>query len=224
MARTTMLGISWGKKHETGGANVTSLVLSTEAPAVVGPPQGQWTHDDWERLPDDGNRYEVIDGVLYVSTSPSNFHQWIALQLVALVGLPARQQGLAIPAFAPIGVLMPGCDPVQPDFLLVLTANASIFRSRRIRGVPDLIVEILSPSNRAYDEQVKLPAYARAGLPEYAIVDPVARTLRHYRLEPDNTYAEPRIYEAAATMHFDCLPSVPLRVGDLFGGAPDTTP
>jgi hypothetical protein len=50
---------------------MTTLVISTDAPAVAGPPQGQWTHADWETLPDDGNRYEVLDGVLYMSTAPS---------------------------------------------------------------------------------------------------------------------------------------------------------
>ena len=53
---------------------MTALVLPTDAPAVPGPPQGQWTYVDWETLPDDGNRYEIIDGVLYMTTAPSSFH------------------------------------------------------------------------------------------------------------------------------------------------------
>ena len=200
-----------------------TLVISTDAPSVYGPPQGRWTYADWEELPDDGNRYEIIDGSLFMSTAPSYFHQWIALQLVEHIGIPAKRQGLAFPIFAPIGVLMPGCDPVQPDFVLVLAQRAAIIHDRRIRGVPDLIVEILSPGNHAYDEQVKLEAYARAGLPEYAIVDPARRTLRHYRLQPNGDYAAPDSYDPTLTMRFDCLPSLPLHVGELFEGAPDTT-
>ncbi|HXT37218.1 MAG TPA: Uma2 family endonuclease [Chloroflexota bacterium] len=202
---------------------MTVLILSTDAPSVAGPPQGHWNHELWETLPDDGNRYEVIDGVLYMSTAPSFFHQWIGLRMVQLVGTPAMQQGLAIPFYSPIGVLMPGCDPVQPDFGLVLTANSGIIRDRRIRGIPDLLAEILSPSNRTYDEQVKLEAYARAGLPEYVIIDPGARTLQHYRLAPPGGYGDPRTYKGGDLVRFDCLPTVECRVGDLFAGAPDTT-
>jgi Uma2 family endonuclease len=202
---------------------MTALVIPTDAPAVAGPPQGRWTHADWQKLPEDGNRYEIIDGVLYMSTAPSFFHQWIILQFVRRIGTPALEQGLAIPIFAPIGVLMPGCDPVQPDFLLVLSAHASIIHDRRIFGVPDAIVEILSPSNRSYDEEVKLTAYARAGLPEYVIVDPHARALRHYQLARQGQYGEPRVLGETDDFHFICLPAFPLHIGDLFAGAPDTT-
>ena len=202
---------------------MTVLILPTDAPSVAGPPQGHWNHELWETLPNDGNRYEVIDGVLYMSTVPSFFHQWIILRLVQLVGTPAMQQGLATPFFARVGVLMPGCDPVQPDFGLVLTAHSGIIRDRRIRGIPDLLAEILSPSNRAYDERVKLEAYARAGLPEYAIIDPGARALQHYRLAPAGRYGNPRVYEGDDLVRFDCLPMIEFRVGDLFVGAPDTT-
>jgi len=202
---------------------MTTLILATDAPAVPGPPQGRWSYADWETLPDDGNRYEIIDGVLYMSTAPSFFHQWIVLELVEHIAIPAKQQGLAIPAIAPIGVLMPGCDPVQPDFVLVLAAKASIIHDRRIFGVPDVIVEILSPGNRRYDEQVKLLAYAHAGLPEYAIVDPAARTLSHYRLDAPGRYSGPRVFDATQRFSFDCLPDFDMAVSDLFAGSPDTT-
>jgi len=202
---------------------MTVLILPTDAPTVPGPPQGQWNHALWETLPDDGRRYEVIDGVLYMSTAPSSFHQWIILRLVELVGMPAKQQGLAIPFFAPIGVLLPDGAAVQPDFGLVRSANRDIFQDRRIRGIPDLLAEILSPTNRAYDEQVKLDAYARAGLPEYAIVDPQARALHHYRLESPGRYNDPRLYAGDDSVRFDCLPTIEFRVSDLFAGAPDTT-
>lgn len=125
---------------------------------INSPPQGQWTAADWEALPDDEYRYEIIDGELYMSKSPSYFHQWILLNLYDLVGRPARQQGLAFPALAPIGVFMPGTTPVQPDFVLVMAQHSAIIHDRGIQGVPDLIVEVLSPGSRDYDEDVKLKA------------------------------------------------------------------
>ncbi len=202
---------------------MTSLVISTDAPVVPGPPQGHWTYADWETLPDDGNRYEVIDGVLYLTTAPSNFHQWIVRRLDRYLGMPAEDQGLAFVFTAPIGLLMPGCDPVQPDFILVLRKNVDIIRDGRIRGVPDLIVEVQSPGNAAYDERVKLVSYALAGVPEYAIVKPGTRILNHYRLQAPGRYAGPRDYDEAETVTFDCLPTIHVPVADLFAGAPDTT-
>jgi Uma2 family endonuclease len=202
---------------------MTALVLSTDAPAVPGPRQGQWTCADWEGLPDDGNRYEVIDGVLYMTTAPSSFHQWIVNRLVRYIAIPAEDQDLAFAFTAPIGVIMPGCDPVQPDFVVVLASRTSILREGRIMGAPDLIVEILSPSNKVYDQEVKLEAYARAGVPEYAIVDPIARTLSHYRLKVSGRYASPHVSGEAEVARFDCLPTISVPVGDLFAGAPDTT-
>ena len=201
---------------------MTTLVIPTEAPAVPGPPQGQWRYADWEDLPDDGNRYEIIDGVVYMTTAPSSFHQWITGRLWRYVAIPAEDQKLGYAFSAPIGVIMPGCDPVQPDFVVVLQEHASIIHDKRIWGVPDLIIEILSPHNAAYDREVKLAAYARASLPEYAIVDPRTRTLTHHRLEAPGRYAAPRIYQEAESLCFACLPTITISVGDLFAGAPDT--
>jgi Uma2 family endonuclease len=200
-----------------------TLVLPTDAPTVPGPPQGHWTLADWERLPSDGNRYEIIGGVLYMTTAPSSFHQWIINRLVRYIGIPLEDRGLGYSFFAPIGVLMPGCDPVQPDFVVVLAANASIIRERRIRGVPDLIVEVLSPGSRAYDEATKHAAYAAAGLPEYALVDPAARSVRLWRLHADGSYGPPQLAHEGDTFSVACLPGLRVPVAELFAGAPDTT-
>ena len=198
------------------------IAISTEAPLVAGPPHGQWTYADWETLPDDGNRYEVIEGVLYVTTEPSTFHQWIVNNLAGLVGFPAVKQGLAYAFPAPVGLIMPGTDPVQPDYVVVLKSRSAIIHGRRIWGVPDLIFEILSPSNAAYDENVKLEIYAKAGVPEYVIIDPRTRELRHHRLEEPRQYAAPRVFGETETATFDCLPRIGVHVAELFSGAPDT--
>ena len=200
-----------------------TLVVATDAPTVLGPPQGHWTYADWETLPDDGKIYEIVDGVLYMTTAPSTFHQWITLSLAQYLAVPVKMQGLGYAFTAPVGLLIPSCDPVQPDFVFVRQANAAIIRNRRIRGVPDLIIEVLSPGNAIYDTQVKLRAYAMAGVPEYAIVDPQARTLDLYRLHSLGRYDGPTTTTEGASLSFACLPSLTLRVADLFAGAPDTT-
>jgi len=202
---------------------MVAMPILTEIKVVKGPPQGQWTYADWEALPDDGNRYEIIEGVLYMSTAPSLHHQWILLQLADYVALPAKKRGLGYPFFSPVGVLMPGCDPVQPDFVFVRASRASILSDRRIRGVPDLIVEVLSPGNKDYDEDVKLTAYANAGVPEYGVIDPAAKQLRLYSLNQPGEYAPAKIFASADTVSFVCLPGITFILDDLFAGSPDTT-
>ena len=118
---------------------------------------------------------------------------------------------------------MPGCDPIQPDLVVVLSERASIIHDRRIWGVPDLIVEVMSPGSTVYDQRVKLPAYAKAGVPEYAIIDPANRQLSLYQLELPGRYLGERIFTHADTVTFACLPSIPVQIGKLFEGAPDTT-
>ena len=124
---------------------------------------------------------------------------------------------------APIGVIMHGCDPVQPDVIFIRTANTGIIRNVRIYGVPDLIIEVLSPGTRAYYERVKLAAYAAAGVPEYAMVDPETRQVRRHLLEAPGRYAAPVVADETDQIAFACLPDITFRVADLFAGAPDTT-
>jgi Uma2 family endonuclease len=203
---------------------MTTFALSpADAARVAGPEQGQWTLEDWEQLPDDGNRYEVINGVLYMSKSPMFFHQWILQNLYDEIGLPAKREGIAIPAFAPVGVIMPGTTPVQPDFVLVKAERKGIIQNGRIYGVPDLIIEILSAGNRTYDLETKRTAYAAAGVPEYGVIDAEPRTLAYFKLVAPGQYAEPQIFTEAETITFACLPTLPLAVRKLFEGAPDTT-
>jgi Uma2 family endonuclease len=118
---------------------------------------------------------------------------------------------------------MPGADLVQPDFLIILKENYGIVQSGRIRGVPDLIVEVLSPGSVDYDEGVKLEAYARAGVPEYAVIDPRERKLRLYALQEPGMYAPARAFSGDDMVSFACLLSIRFRLGALFEGALDTT-
>lgn len=150
---------------------VTATALEYQLRSI----DASWDYAKWEQLPDDGNRYEVIDGVLYMSTAPSFDHQNVVIALVEHVGLPLKHAGMARFSIAPIGLIMPGADPVQPDFVLVRSDRAGIISDGRIRAVPDLIAEVVSPSNPSHDTVIKRAAYARAGVPEYWIVLPDTR-------------------------------------------------
>lgn len=182
-----------------------------------------WDRARWERLPADGRRYEVIDGVLYVSTAPSFFHQWIIRQLARVFFAWIDDAGMGITMWSPIGVFMSGCDPVQPDVLVLRQAELHIVHDRRIFGVPALLVEVLSPSNAQVDTDTKRFAYARAGVPEYWIVRPAERDVLCYS-EPDaalGDYAQSLHARSDAELVSPTLP-VRLAVRDLFADAPDT--
>ncbi|PDW03699.1 Uma2 family endonuclease [Candidatus Viridilinea mediisalina] len=184
-----------------------------------------WCYERWEQLPLNGHRYEIIDGVLYMTTAPSNFHQWIIRMLDRYIGTPAELRGDLYVLTAPIGLLMPGCDPVQPDFLLVRRERAGIIADRRVRGVPDLIAEVLSPTHPEQDTKIKCAAYARAGVPEYWMVRPATRDVM-VCWQPDQslgTYTQVRLYAPGEQLIAATLPGVVAQVDDLFAGAPDTT-
>lgn len=185
-------------------------------------PDASWCYDRWEQLPDDGNRYEVIDGVLFMSTTPGFLHQRSVGRLMRYVGLPLEDSRTATALMAPIGVIMPGADPVQPDFLLIRTERLSIVADDgRIRGVPDLIAEVLSPSNQDVDLVIKRAAYARAGVPEYWIVRPASRDVLVCS-QPDaslSDFTSVRLFDAHSEL---VSPTLPIRaaVSDLFEPQP----
>lgn len=181
-----------------------------------------WDRARWGALPRDGNRYEVIGGVLYMSTSPSAFHQWIVGQIYTELRAQLDGPGVASTFLAPLGVFMPGCDPVQPDLIVVRREDLGIVRAR-VEGVPALLVEVLSPSNAGTDTDVKRRAYARTGVPGYGIVRPAQRDMLLYS-QPDRALGD-----YTQTTHVDrdgevASPTLPFRVpvASFFADAPST--
>jgi Uma2 family endonuclease len=183
-----------------------------------------WNNARWSQLPDDGNRYEVIDGVLYMTTAPSFFHQWIASRIIRMLQTQIEDIGVGLVAFAPIGLLMPGCDPVQPDIIVVRNEDRGLIYDRRINGVPALIVEVLSPGNAEKDTAIKRAAYARAGLPEYWIVRPAERDLLVLS-QPDVALGDYLHTVTVPQSQALISPTLPVRaaVAGFFAGSPDET-
>jgi len=141
------------------------------------PEQGRWTYEDYCRLPDDGRRYEVLGGELYVSPAPSWKHQAALRNLSFLLGLYLEEHPLGTYGFAPIDVILPGglATPVQPDLIFLVNERRHLIQDQVVNGAPDLIVEILSPSSEQVDRRTKLNAYAKAGVREYWLADPIER-------------------------------------------------
>jgi Uma2 family endonuclease len=160
-------------------------IIKTPPAAKTWPPeQGQWTYEDWLRLPDDGFRYEVLDGELYMTPPPTVEHQTDSRNLFIALHNFVQEHGLGRVWYAPCGVRLPGQPvPVQPDIFFISVARLDIVGVDCVEGAPDLVVEILSPTNWLYDRREKLRAYLAAGVPEYWIVDYRARTIEVFVLE-----------------------------------------
>lgn len=147
------------------------------------PEQGEWTLADWERLPDDGYRYELIGGELFVSPPPAVPHQNASGNLFLRMASHAAAHALGKVYCAPIGVMLPPKrNAVQPDIIFVSKRREKIIGLKYIEGVPDLIVEIVSPSNWSVDRQEKFKLYAKAGVKEYWIVDYRPKTIEVFLL------------------------------------------
>ena len=133
----------------------------------------QITWQDVQQLPDDGNRYEAIEGELYVTPAPSTRHQRVSLRLTLILHRMLEEAADGELFYAPIGVEFPATEEgVQPDIVLVTRARRGIIVPEGIRGAPDLVIEILSPSTANRDRGVKRKLYDRQGVSEYWIVDP----------------------------------------------------
>ena len=163
----------------------TMLTTPAKPDLLLQSADATWNRARWELLGDDGNRYEVIVGVLYMSSAPRPLHQLVSRLTERALYEQIDNRGVGITLHAPIGLFMPGCDPVQPDLLVIRTEDMAIIRQEGIEGIPALLVEILSPSNRNHDLLIKRVAYARAGVPEYWIFRPQERdVLIHSDPEP----------------------------------------
>lgn len=147
------------------------------------PPRDRWTYADYKRLPDDGWRYEVIEGELYMSPAPRTKHQRISARLQFAMTKFAQAQHLGEVLNAPIDVRLGDlANPVQPDILFIRQDRLDIIREEWVEGAPDLIVEILSPGNWLDDRRTKYRVYALAGVREYWIVDPDKRQIEVFAL------------------------------------------
>jgi Uma2 family endonuclease len=142
------------------------------------------TYEDYAQFPNDGKRYEILEGEIYMSPSPTTSHQHASKRLQRILERYFEDR-MGVEVYnAPLDVILADDDIVQPDLLVVERTQMS---ARGIEGAPLLLVEILSPSGQTYDRQTKARRYAAHGVRHYWIVDPRAQTLECFRLE-SSTY------------------------------------
>ncbi len=161
----------------TSDTDRNSVPMITVAYGGPGPKQGRWTAKDYLALPEDGQNYEIVNGVLYMTPSPSGAHQDAVLEIAAYLRDFVKYTGIGKARVALFDVELAHNVVVQPDILVVLNDHHDRIEENRIVGAPDLVVEVSSPGTTTYDRNTKYHAYARAGVVEYWIADPIARTL-----------------------------------------------
>lgn len=179
------------------------------------------TYDDFVQFPDDGRRHELIDGEHYVTPSPNAKHQTIVLNLGSALRAHARAHGLGRVFIAPFDVVFSDFDIVEPDLLFVSKARQrDVLTAKHVRGAPDLVVEIGSPSTRTRDETIKRRLYERFGVAEYWVIDPELDEVRIYR-HAEGRFERVRLLtrEQADILTSPLLPGLELRLADVFDDA-----
>src|SRR5436305_13706957 len=125
-------------------------MMLTLADEVPGPKQGHWTYRDYAAL-DDGQRYEIVNGVLLMTPAPSGSHQEVVLEIVSYLRTYLRKTGLGGVFVAPVDVELSPHDVFQPDIVVLLKEGREKLKDRHIVGAPDLVIEVTSPGTRVFD-------------------------------------------------------------------------
>ncbi len=159
----------------------------------------RWTYADYCRIPADGKRHEIVDGRHFVNPAPSPYHQTVTSRLLYERMHPIEKQGRGRVLTAPIDVHLGPGSIVQPDVVALRRRNTSILGRKKLTGVPDLLIEVLSPSTRRFDRQHKRDRYERAGVREFWLVDPDTHTVEQLILRKGR-YERPIVCAESITL------------------------
>lgn len=174
-----------------------------------------FTYEMYAEMPDDGRRYEIIDGILeMMSPAPSSSHQTVSRELAFVFMQSCRSDYLIFNA--PLDVILSKTDVVQPDLLMIHRSRSDIVTIRGVEGPPDLVVEIVSPGSRNRDKIKKMKIYAKYGISEYWIIDAGSRTLERFILSDNGTYEMFNLFEGDDVVVSDKLPCVSFVIGEIF--------
>jgi Uma2 family endonuclease len=156
--------------------------MSSNLSPLIRPGKIVLTYDDYCALPNDRNRYEILDGELSVTPAPATIHQIIVGNLYNILSNHLRQTRGGRVLLAPTDVILASTTVVQPDLIFIANDRVSIMTDRAVEGAPTLAVEILSPTTQLNDRVAKAHLYAKYAVPHYWLIDPIQRTLESYEI------------------------------------------
>jgi len=184
----------------------------------------RYTVEEYLSWPEDGTRYELIDGIPYEMNAPGYEHQRLVAALYYELEFYRRERlksggGSGEPPcdilFAPLDVILSDLTVVQPD--LIVVCDPTIVVNGRVRGAPDLVVEVLSPSTASKDKKQKRRLYEIAKVPQYLVIDPANRLVELYSLDADGRYPTPDVLDAGDALTLEVAPGFSLTLSDIFG-------
>jgi Uma2 family endonuclease len=172
------------------------------------------TVEDYRAMPE-GSRYQLVEGDLIMSPSPNRFHQRIVWNLSQLFGRHIAAHPVGEVCLAPFDVYLSEHDVVQPDVLFVARENLGIIAEDGIHGAPDLVIEVLSPATAQLDKKTKRRVYARAGVKEMWLVDPLLLQIQRYDFTRDQ--AKPvQLIEEDESFATPLLPGLSVAAAEIF--------
>jgi Uma2 family endonuclease len=174
----------------------------------------KFTYHDYLSLSSE-KRYELVEGELYVVPAPAVYHQRISGRLFVALSLFVKDNDLGEVLAAPCDVVLSKEDVVQPDILFVAKDREGIIEAANVQGPPDLIVEILSPETKSRDMDIKRKLYAKSGVREYWIIDPLAKTLEVLTWSRTG-YRRSATYPRTAQAFSQLFPGLNLPLSEIF--------
>lgn len=174
-----------------------------------------WTYQEYLELPDDGKRYEILNGRLEMTPAPSTRHQAVSRNLEMILWNFVRKNNLGEVFDAPMDVVFDQVNVVQPDILFVSRERQELIKKEGIFGAPDLVVEIQSPGTLHVDAKRKKGMYERFGVREYWIVDPGEKKVEVYLLT-GGKYVQGGIYTEKDTVECASIPGLSVPLAEVF--------
>ncbi len=166
----------------------------------------KFSYEDLQHIPPDRNRYEIVEGELFVTPAPIPLHQRIVLNLSAELRHHVRKHRLGEVFVAPLDVMFTASTVLEPDVVFVSRRRSHIIGEKNLSGPPDLVVEVLSESSTHLDREIKPKQYALYGVPEFWRFDPDEKSVEIFRLKEGE-------YELAAKLGFGETITSPLFPG-----------
>ena len=182
------------------------------------------TFEAYLALPEMRKRYDIVDGVLIMSPGPTPVHQWVMFEISVPLRQFVNERGLGVVMAAPLDLVIRR-EPLrtrQPDILYLSAERSGIRGVADLRGLqvleapPDLVVEVLSPSNTRRDIESKLEDYREVGVLECWLVSPEAETIEVLRLSADGIETV-GIFGIDGTVRSEVISDFSLRLRDVFG-------
>ncbi len=146
-----------------------------------------WTYEDYLKLEDD-KRYEIIEGELLMAPAPTPYHQAVSRNIEFAMWNYVKKKKLGVVYHAPIDVVLDKHNVFQPDIVFISKERKEIVKEKAIKGVPDLVVEIISPSSLGRDTVLKRNVYERKGVKEFWLVYPDMKCIEVLVLNKEGKY------------------------------------